>query len=165
MSPRFDTALRWLLVASLALNVGLLSGIAWEHFDHDRDHEPRRVHVRMPRGTMMPSPHLLRGVLSEERRAVVDGVLAEHRQSIGTSVRQVFQARAEVHDLMTAETIDRAALDQAFADLRARDAEAATAVQAMLTELVSELTPEERRALAEAVHHRHPRMRSDGQRD
>ena len=155
MSPRFDTALRWLLVASLALNVGLLSGIAWEHFD--RDDEPRRMHMRMARGTMMPNPHLLRRVLPEERRAVADAVLANHRPQIHATVGAVFEARARVHALVTAETIDRPALDRAFADLRARDAEAARAVQAMLTELVTQLTPEERRALGEAVHRRHPR--------
>ena len=162
MSPspaRFDTALRWLLVASLALNVGLLSGIAWEHFD--RDDPPRHVKMRVTRGGMMPGPHLLHRTLPPERRAVVDAVHEKHQPRIHATVRRVFEARARVHTLMTAETLDRPALDQAFADLRARDAEAATAVQAMLTELVTELTPEERRAVGEAVHRRHPRMRRD----
>ena len=154
-SPRARTGLRWLLVASLALNVALLAGLGWAHLDGDDHRDGPRMHLA--RGTMMPSPHLLRGVLSEERQAVVDAVLAEHRQAIRGNVREVFRARTAVHALMTAETIDRAALDRAFADLRARDAEAATAVQAMLTELMSELTPEERRALAEAVHRRHRR--------
>jgi uncharacterized membrane protein len=159
MSPRFDTALRWLLVASLALNVGLLSGIAWKYLD--RDDPPQRKLVRVTRGAMMPSPHLLRRALPEERRAVVDAVLAEHHDRIHASVGAVFEARTRVHALVTAETLDRPALDQAFADLRARDAEAAIAVQAMLTELVTELTPEERRALGEAVHRHHPRLRRD----
>jgi uncharacterized membrane protein len=43
--------------------------------------------------------------------------------------------------------------------LRARDADAATAVQAMLTELATDLTPAERRAMAEAVERRGPRGR------
>lgn len=160
MTPRFDTALRWLLVASLALNIGVLSGIAWHHFgDGDDSH---RGHMRMmARGTMMPSPRLLHRVLPEERRAVVDAVMARHREPIRATVGRVFEARARVHALVTAETLDRPALDRAFADLRARDAEAATAVQAMLTELVGELTPEERRALGEAVHRHHPRMDHD----
>lgn len=161
MSPRFDTALRWLLVASLALNVGLLSGIAWKYLD--RDDPPKRIHLRMARGTMMPSPHLLRRALPEDRRAVVDAVLAEHHEQIHASVGAVFEARARVHALVTAETLDRPALDRAFADLRARDAEAATAVQAMLTELVTELTPEERRALGEAVLRHHPRLHRGGE--
>jgi hypothetical protein len=49
--------------------------------------------------------------------------------------------------------------------LRERDAAAATAVQAMLTDLATELTPEERRAIADAMH-RHPRPgRRDRDRD
>ena len=152
--PRTGTWLRALLVASLALNIAVLAGFAWRHFDHGRtDH--RLPHAM--RGTMMPSPRILRDVLSEERREVVDAVLAGHRAGIRASVREVFAARAEVHALMTAEAIDRPALEAAFADLRARDAEAATAVQAMLTELVTELTPKERKAVAEAVHRHHPR--------
>ena len=107
---------------------------------------------------MMPSPRVLRQVLPEERRVVVDALLEEHRQAIRGSVGDVFEARRRVHALMTADTIDRAALEAAFADLRDRDAEAATVVQAMLTELAVELTPEDRRAVAEAVH-RGPRMR------
>jgi uncharacterized membrane protein len=159
MSPRFDAALRWLLVASLALNVGLLSGIAWKFLE--RDDPPQRKIVRVTRGAMMPSPHLLRRALPEERRAVVDAVLDEHHERIHASVGAVFEARARVHALLAAETLDRPALDRAFADLRARDAEAATAVQTMLTELVTELTPEERRALGEAVHRHDPHPRRD----
>ena len=152
-TPRVGTWLRVLLVASLALNVAFAAGFAWRHFDgHDGRSGGHRPHAM--RGTMMPSPRVLRQVLPEERRAVVDAVLEEHRQPIRANVREVYQARTAVHELMTAETIDRAALDQAFADLRARDTEAATAVQAMLTELATELTPAERRALAEAVHRR-----------
>jgi len=148
--------LRWLLAASLALNVALLAGIAWEQFDRDGPRGGGPGHHL--RGGMMPSPMRLRHSLPEERRAVVDAVLHEHHARIRESIRGVLDARASVHTLMAAETIDRAALDRAFADLRERDAEAARAVQAMLTELATELTPEERRDLAESMH-RHPRWR------
>ena len=158
-TPRVGTWLRVLLVASLALNVAFAAGFAWRHFDgHDGRAGGHRPHAM--RGTMMPSPRVLRQVLPEERRVVVDALLEEHRQAIRGSVGDVFEARRRVHALMTADTIDRAALEAAFADLRARDAEAATVVQAMLTELAVELTPEERRAVTEAVH-RGPRMRRE----
>ena len=158
-TPRSGTWLRALLVASLAMNIAVLAGFAWRHFDgHDGRPGGHRTHVM--RGTMMPSPRVLRQVLPEERRVVVDALLEEHRQAIRGSVREVFAARAAVHALMTAETIDRPALERAFADLRARDVEAATAVQAMLTELAVELTPEERRAVTAAMH-RGPRMRRE----
>ena len=158
-SHRLGTWVRVLLVVSLALNVAVLAGFAWHHFGgHDGRPGGDRHHAM--RGTMMPNPRVLRDVLPEERRVVVDAMLEEHRQDIRGSVREVFAARKRVHDLMAADTIDRAALDSAFADLRARDAEAATAVQAMLTEVAVELTPEERRAVTAAMH-RGPRMRRD----
>lgn len=151
-TSRLGRGLRWLLAASLALNVALLAGITWEQFDRDGPRHGWPGHHL--RGGMMPSPMRLRHSLPEERRAVVDAVLHEHHARIRESVGDVFDARARVHALMAAETLDRAALDRAFADLRGRDAEAARAVQAMLTELATELTPEERRALAESVHRR-----------
>jgi len=151
MTPRSSIWLRVLLVVSLGLNVAVLAGFGWRHFDHhDGRHGGPRGHSAM-RGTMMPSPRVLRQVLPEDRRAVVDTLLEKHRRRIRDAVREVFAARAKVHELMVADSIDRDALEAAFANLRARDAEAAVAVQAMLTELATELTPEERRALADAV--------------
>ena len=152
-ASRLGTGLRWLLVASLALNAALLAGIAWEHFDRDGPRRGRFAHHAS--GTMMPNPMMLRGALPEERRAVVDEVLERHRGRIRETVRDVFDARADAHALMIAETVDPQALDRAFANLRERDAEAAQAVQAMLADLVSRLTPEERRALGDAMHRSH----------
>lgn len=150
-TPGLRPALRWLLVGSLALNAALLAGIAWQHVDHG----PRRMHRVHVRAGMMPSPQMLRAAVPESRRAVVDQVLQRHHEPIRESVRGVFQARAAIHGLLTAERIDPAALDRAFATLRERDAQAARAVQVMLTDLVSQLTPQERRALAETVQRRH----------
>lgn len=158
--PRPAYGPRWLLLVSLALNVALLAGIAWEYFDHDGPRHPRGHALHMATMTHpMPNPMRLRGSLPEDRRGIVDAVLDEHRARIRDSVRGVFQARARVHALMAADTIDRPALDRAFAELRERDAEAARTVQAMLTELAIRLTPEERRALARSIQHgpRHPR--------
>lgn len=152
MTARLPSAVRWLLVGSLALNVALLAGLGWEHLGPRPHHGPPRHHLRT---AMLPSPHMLRGAVPESRRATVDQVLQRHRRPIRESVRDVFEARARVHALLTAERIDPAALDRAFTTLRERDARAAGEVQAMLTELVQRLTPEERRALAEAMQPRH----------
>ena len=77
-TPRVGTWLRVLLVASLALNVAFAAGFAWRHFDgHDGRPGMHRTHAM--RGTMMPSPRVLRQVLPEERRVVVDALLEEHR--------------------------------------------------------------------------------------
>lgn len=141
-------ALRWLLVVSLALNLAVIAGIAWHHLG-DGEHRRARMHAMH---APMPNPMLLRRVLSEERQAVVDATLDAHRPRIRASVRAVIAARREAHALMTAETLDPQALDAAFETLRQRDAEAAAAVQAMLTDLLPKLTPEERQKLGEAMH-------------
>ena len=76
--------------------------------------------------------------------------------------RERRQARREVRQLMLASEFDRERIDQAFAELRARDEKAAEAVQSMLIEVLSELTPEERVKVAELVpqrRHRHQRER------
>lgn len=154
---RLARGLRWLLVASLALNVAVLAGVAWHHFEGG--HMRQRMRMHHMGGVPMPSPMALRRALPEDRRAVLDETLARHRPRIGESVRAVMQARRHAHELMTAEEIDPQALATAFADLRARDAEAAEAVQAMLADLLPRLTPEERRALGESMHRRLPRDR------
>lgn len=151
-TPRLPAGLRWLLVGSLALNVALLAGIGWLHFDHRPMHHGPARHVM--HGVMMPSPRMLREAVPEPRRAVVDQVLHRHHRPIRESVRGVFQARTRVHRLLSAEHVDPAALDRAFATLRERDAQAAQAVQAMLADLARHLTPEERRVLAERMQHR-----------
>jgi len=156
-SSRSVTWLRVLLVASLGLNVAVLAGLGWRHFGHHDDRPGGHRGQSAMRGQMMPSPRVLRQVLPEDRRVVVDQLIAKHRGTIRGAVREVFAARANVHALLVADTIDGAALERAFADLRERDATAAAAVQAMLTELATELTPEERRALADAVSDRRSR--------
>src|SRR5690606_37322049 len=121
MTPtRPGTWLRVLLIASLALNIAVVAGFAWHHFDarHDGwsrasagdDRAPRAHGAQSMRGTMMPNPRVLRQVLPEERRVVVDALRAEHREQIRGNVREVFQARNEVHELLTAETVDAEAL-------------------------------------------------------
>ena len=149
------TAMRWLLLASLGLNIALLSGLAVHVFEHDRPthHEGRGA---MGRGGMLPHPMLIRRVLSEKRQPVADAVMQTHRDGIRRALRARADARAEVHAALSAPTLDRPALDRAFATLRARDAEAATAVQTMLADLMGRLTPEEREAIVEGMRRRHP---------
>jgi len=148
------TAMRWLLLASLGLNIALLSGLAVHVFEHDRQSH-REGRGTMGRGGMLPHPMLIRRVMSDEGEPVADAVMQTHRDGIRRALRARADARAEVHAVLSATTLDRPALDRAFAALRARDAEAATAVQAMLTELMVQLTPEERRALVEGMRRRH----------
>jgi len=143
-------SVRWLLLLSLALNVALgaalvLPMVASEHYRGHRSgsHSHGRDH--------MPNPRHLRRLLGEERASLVDAEVDRHRERIRATFPPLHAARATVHAAMHAEPFDRAALDHAFAELRARDAATAEAVQAMLADVIAQLTPEERARIATSM--------------
>ena len=148
---------RWLLLLSLALNVALVATLIIAAVERHRpDHGGHGGRFSLP------SPRMLLSALPEDRRALINELYAEHRQHVRTAMRERRQARREVRQLMLASEFDRERIDQAFAELRARDEKAAEAVQSMLIEVLSELTPEERVKVAELVpqrRHRHQRER------
>ncbi|HET6602671.1 MAG TPA: periplasmic heavy metal sensor [Xanthomonadaceae bacterium] len=152
MNVTASPGVRWMLVGSLALNVALVAGMGWHYFELPKRHAKA---MYMHGDRFMPSPRLLRQGLPEERHGVVDAVLDRHRPTIRGAVREVFQARGDVHDAMEAEPFDAAALERAFAALRERDVAAASAVQAMLGDLMGQLTPEERSSVTELMHRHH----------
>jgi len=140
---------RWLgfvLIASLAVNL-FLGGIvvggwvagggpplpAWQ-----------------PGAGLRAFPRLIE-TLPPEARAEAADILAEHRGEIRRSLVALHRARRDVFQLLAQETVDRPALEQAFATLRARMTAAQAAVQDALIEVSVSLPPEQRRALAEAA--------------
>lgn len=150
MSTTPNRRLRWPLLISLGLNVALITVLLFAAADrYAPDHG--RHGGRMG----LPSPRLLLSALPEERRATLDELYSTHRQGVRAAMRERRQARREVRQLMLAEDFDPGRIELAFADLRAKDELAAQAVQSMLIELLSELTPEERMRIAELVPQRH----------
>ena len=145
-------AMRWVLLASLALNVALATALVlpWlvpERFGHGGEHRHRPGHGP----DHLPNPRHLREVLDEARRTEVEAILQRHRPRVRATFRPLRDARERAHAAMHAEPFDAAALERAFAELRARDAESAMAVQAMLAEVAAALTPEERARMAELM--------------
>ena len=139
---------RWVLLASLALNVVLGAALAlpWLASDHDR---PR--HARTHGRDHMPSPRHVRRVLGEDRADVVEAVMKRHRPDIRATFPPLREARRAAHAAIAADPFDGAALERAFADLRARDADSKAAIQAMLVELMAQLTPAERRKVIDSM--------------
>ena len=115
----------------------------------------------------LPSPRLLMAALSEDRQDLLQELYDEHRQGVRAAMRERRQARREVRKLMLASEFEPERIDQAFAVLRDSDEKAAAAVQSMLMELLSQLTPEERAKVAELVpqhrRHRHRPPREGGE--
>lgn len=153
---------RWVLLASLALNVALGAALAlpWLAPDHDR---PR--HARMHGRDHMPSPRHVRRVLGEERADVVEAVMKRHRPDIRATFPPLREARRAAHAAIAADPFDAAALERAFAELRARDADSKTAIQAMLVELMAQLTPAERAKVVDSMPKRERRRGGDASRE
>lgn len=132
---------RWLLGGLIALNIALallLGAVAlgW------RSGGPA---FNAP----MPSPHALRQALPKERSALVNQLLDQHKSEIRGAMRQQRLARRELYRALRQAEPGRDELDQRFAQLREAEQGTAVAVHDMLSELLSQLTPEERRQVAE----------------
>jgi uncharacterized membrane protein len=141
---------RRLLIASIVLNVFLIgaigAGVAARHgliFDGDRG--------RPPRAFDLPSPRKIRAVLPEDSRPVAEAMFAAHRDEMRGRIRALFEARRQVAAAMRAEPFDRVALDAAFAELRTRQDDVATAAQGIIADLAAELDAESRGRIAELL--------------
>lgn len=140
---------RWLLVASLVLNVFLIGGVAAglvaQHGvpffgGHDR-----------PRLMGLPSPHRIRAALPESAQPAIDAVFATRRQEMRPRIRALVEARQGVAAAIRAEPFDRAALEGALATLREREAAVAAGAQSAIAELASGLDADSRARLAELI--------------
>lgn len=102
--------------------------------------------------------------LSEDRQAELGSVLQPLGEEISPLRRAMFDAQRRVNQLMTAEDYQAAALETAFANLRAAS-EAYTSLSHQQTVTVLNLlTEEERQAAVEFVQRRGPRDGRDGAR-
>ncbi len=144
-------SVRLILLASLALNLALGAGLAWLAFQPVHPPPETRKRVSPP----MFHPEALRRALPKERGDLLDAVLAQHREAMHARIRALSQARAGVREALRAEPYERELLDDAFA--RLRDAEVRTAEQAhaLLVDLATRVTPEDRERLSRIVEDRH----------
>lgn len=142
--------LRWLLALSLALNIGLLLALAVTVWS-GRPGGPRG---QLP---ALADPREVRAALVAERHPMVAELFARHRSSVRAAVGDLRQARRELHAVAVQPTLERAQLEAAFARLREREGAAASAAHELMTELLLQLQPDERRQLLDRIgrHHRH----------
>jgi len=135
------------LVASLCLNVfaaGMLAG-RWYggRDDGPRDRAAERFMERAP----------------PEARPHLRAAFRERRPEAAERLRALGAARREAAAAARAEPFDRARLDAAFADVRARTAELQAVLQGGLGDAMARMPPEVRRAYGEAVFARDRRDR------
>lgn len=143
LPPRPSRAGRWLLAASLALNllfVGLIAGGALRVWNAPR-------HGMMPMSEMAM---LWRALPEAERRALRPDTGGPPARSEGREARAARQAAqaAELGALLTAEPFQRAALEARLAAAQARSAERGAEALARMLDRIAAMPPADRAAMA-----------------
>jgi uncharacterized membrane protein len=154
---------RWniALIVSLCLNF-LLAGVILtavlrfalhkpEPFFHGA---PPPMAAGMERGQMhaMLSPRTLMRAAPEKRDAIF-AVIGKHHGRIDALRAGSMAARQEVMRLFSQDKLDRPALDKALTQMQQADAALETEILSIVSETAIVLTPQERRAAAEAAKH------------
>lgn len=149
---------RWIapaLFVSLALNL-LVAGAVAGHFLSPRHHHTWRgaEMMRGEMGRMMERPgerviSRMAAALPPQNRDAFEAVMAEHRTQLADAGRGVRDARVKVREAMATEPLDRAKLEAAFAELRARSQQLQAAVHAAVSDAAAKLPREARERLAE----------------
>jgi len=108
-----------------------------------------------------PFPHwTARRTLKGPSRDKVDAMWREARPDLRMRIREIRAARREVRRQLRAETIDKAALERAFTDLRTSTANAHQAMHTLIGRIAETLSAEERQNYFRRRHwrrHRRPR--------
>jgi uncharacterized membrane protein len=155
VSPRAGTWLAIAFTASLAANV-FLAGL----FVGQRMMKPMppaaAAALRGPERGERPIPPVVdrvAEVLSPKDRSVFLAVIDKHRAEITTAVSAVREARAKVRELLSADTLDHAATENAMRELRDRQSAFQHALQLAMLEAAEALPPEARREMVSLGRH------------
>ena len=147
---------RWLTVAllvSLAVNL-LVVGVIAGHLLSGQRHMWQRPDAMRSETSMRDRPgemvmRRMAQAVPTEHRAAFEAAMAEHRTQLAEAGRAVRDARMKVRDAMMAEPLDRARLDAAFAELRARGQGLQAALHAAVSDAAAKLPADARTKLAE----------------
>jgi hypothetical protein len=121
-----------LLIVSLAANFLVLGFAAARHRGFDEAGAIDRIVALGARAF----PRELRGEIGVQ--------LGRHRGELGAALRDLGQARREMFRQMAAEPLDRAALDAAFADVRAKTDRLQRLGQELVADVLVDAPAEER---------------------
>jgi uncharacterized membrane protein len=137
---------KFVLVASLVLNVFLLGAIAGGAYKWFAAHG-----ANAPLAQQRTALRFAAQTLSAERQqAFIDG-LKDARRDARQFAREGREGRREVLRLLAAPQLDRAALDAALARTRAADSSLRAQVEGSVVDFAASLSPEERVRFAESL--------------
>jgi len=146
------------LLVSIVVN-GLLLGLLWSNHVKHRSY---RANLPQPQNTMKALPnnprHLVRS-LSPERHKQVMTTAMENLKLKGESrprklFKQLRQAKLKTINLLGAEELDMAAIEKSLTDIRTINQKLAISGDAIMIEVLGQLTPEERKAASKTIQKR-----------
>ncbi len=132
--------IKWILLASLLMNAAF-AGFVFS-----------RVTNRFGLG-FGPPPGVMRQMarpreVSEQTRAVLDKVFASEKGDMEEAVKAWIASRRKIVQVLRADPLDKAALDTALADMRAKTVAAQEVYHRVVAQAAPELSAEERVLLA-----------------
>lgn len=156
------------LLISIAVN-GLLAGLL---LSKQIKPGPPGLDMSPTRGSMQSEnhpQHLVRTLSPERRKQVMTTALKNLKAEGGEHPRKLFkqlrQAKIKTMRLLRAEELDTTAIEQSLADIRTLNQKLAVSGDALMIEVLAQLTPEERKAAEQALKNsKHRRRRGQRQR-
>jgi uncharacterized membrane protein len=148
-TPRMGKWLLALLVVSLGINIFLGSMIVGRHFH--RPHGEMFAERAVP-GADRPLRRIAMRMFSsipDDQRPILEQAFADQRRNFQTAGQASRDARERLRTVLSTEPFDAAALDRAFADLRARTEEVQKVMHATIASAAVKMSPEGRKRLAE----------------
>jgi len=133
---------RWVLLASLALNlflVGAWAALAWRHYSWDR-HRPWNPATRIER---------LAAALPPGDADKLRGQFRARQGNIEAAITSYRQAQRATHEALRAEPFNLDALRAAMAEARSARGKLDEALQDVIATAGAAMTPEGRRSLAD----------------
>ena len=146
------STIKWVLLISLLVNAafaGFVFSQVTNRFSFGGPRPFTREIVRM------------RPETSEQTRAVLGKVFASEKGDMETAVRAWIDSRRKTVQVLRADPLDKAALDAALADMRAKTVAAQEVYHRVVVQAAPELSAEERVVLARMLNAAPNRMNAD----
>jgi uncharacterized membrane protein len=137
---------RWLLLLSLALNLGLASALVAHHW-----HGYERHGSGERRWSRLPDSRQLARVLGDADQRILREVLDSHREQIGGQFRPLGDARRDVAQALRAEPFDPQNLSLAFTRMRGSEGAMGEAMHDFMLDLATQVSADGRQRIAERM--------------
>lgn len=159
---RVPRTYRYLLLLSLALNLGLGAALFTAHW-HQQQSGTSGISDR--RWARIPNPRMLARALDEADRKILLEVVESHRGKLGEHFRPLGGARRELAEALRAEPFDPAAMQRAFERMRDSESGTATAMHAFMLDLATRVSADGRQRIADQLERGRHRHRHEGEEE